>query len=390
MKSETKLIHAGREDAKAAHIVNVPLFRASTVLFDDVADMDHSHHSNSRRMTYGRRGTPTLWSLQDAFADAHNAAGALACPSGIAAVTTACLSLLGAGDHALFADNVYGPTRILAKGLLPRMGIKVDFYDPMIGADIAQLIQPNTKVILLESPGSQTFEVQDAQALVAVARMHGIRTIIDNTWASPIFFKPLDIGIDVVVESATKFICGHSDANCGLIAANADTLAQILVTHGDSGQTCGPDDTYAAQRGLRTLAVRMERHQSAALDLAHWLKARADVRRVLHPALPDCPGHEFWKRDFKGSSSLFSIIVPPAPRRAIAAMIDGLKHFGLGYSYGGFESLAIPQSPRSDRTATKWIEDGQLIRIHVGFEHLDDLKADLSAGFDRLKAACET
>ncbi len=388
MKRETKLIHLGRAAAKKHGIVNVPVYRASTVLFDGVADMDLSNRDKStRRMTYGRRGTPTLWAVQDAFAELHGAAGAVTCPSGIAAVGVACLSVLRSGDHALFADTVYGPTRILAKGIFSRMGIDVSYYDPMIGAGIEALIRPNTKAIILESPGSQTFEVQDVPAITAIARARNISTVIDNTWATPLLFQPLKHGVDIVVESATKFICGHSDSNLGLIASTAEKWADLQACHGDLGQTAGPEDAYVAQRGLKTLSIRMERHQASALKVARWLAAREDVSAVLHPALPDAVGHEFWRRDFEGSSSLFGFIVPACNRAAIGTMIDGLDHFGIGYSYGGYESLALPQDPRSGRTATKWENPGQLIRLHIGLEDTDDLIADLDAGIARLGAA---
>jgi cystathionine beta-lyase len=388
MNRDTKLIHSGRPLAKEHKIVNVPVYRASTVLFDNVADMDGAYKDKSvRRMTYGRRGTPTLWAVQDCFAELHGAAGAVTCPSGIAAVGIACLSVLKAGDHVLFADTVYGPTRVLAKGVFARAGIEVSYYDPMIGAGIESLIRPNTRAILLESPGSQTFEVQDVPAITAIARARSIHTIIDNTWATPLLFQPLKHGVDIVVESATKFICGHSDSNLGLIAANAGTLAAVQACHGDLGQTAGPDDAYIAQRGFKTLSIRMERHQMAALKIAEWLANREDVTRVLHPALPYAIGHDYWKRDFEGSSSLFGFIVPSSPRSAIAAMVDHLDHFGIGYSYGGYESLALPQDPRPGRTATKWDQPGDLIRLHIGLENVDDLIADLNAGLARLKAA---
>jgi cystathionine beta-lyase len=297
------------------------------------------------------------------------------------------LGVLSAGDHALFADTVYGPTRVLAKGLFKRMGISVEYYDPMVGAGIADLITPKTRAIMLESPGSQTFEVQDIPAICAVARARGVTTILDNTWATPLLFKALDHGVDVVVESATKFICGHSDINLGLIAGKRPFQEAIVDAHGDMGQTSGPEEAYAALRGLHSLGLRLERHQDSALKIAQWLNARDDVSAVLHPALPRAVGHEFWKRDFKGSSSLFGFIVPKASRTALAEMIDHLAHFGIGYSYGGFESLALPQDPRAGRTATQWTHDGALIRLHIGLENVDDLIADLSAGLSRLNSA---
>lgn len=388
MKADTKLVHAGRGGQLDHGIVNTPVYHASTILFDSVADMDASNRDKSvRRMTYGRRGTPTLWALQDAFAELHGAHGALPCPSGVAALTTAFLAFLRAGDHALIADNVYGPTRGLARGLLARLGVATTFYDPGAGAAIEALIRPETRVIFLETPGSITLEVPDVPAIAAVARARGVHTILDNTWATPLFCKPLALGVDVVVESGTKFIAGHSDTNVGLIAATEAAWPTLLQIHGDTGQTLGPDDAYAALRGLRSLGVRLKAHEAAGMTLATWFAARPETRRVLYPALPGDAGHALWRRDFTGASGLFSVILEPCSRAALATMIDGLAHFGLGYSYGGFESLILPSNPRPDRTAKTWDEPGQLVRVFAGLEDPSDLIADLDAGLARLAKA---
>jgi cystathionine beta-lyase len=383
-KPETLIAHAGRDPEKNFGIVNPPVYHASTILHPNVA---HYEASEARRMddvVYGRFGTPTQFALEEAIAALEGGARAVAVCSGVAACIAALLAYLKAGDHVLVPDSVYGPVRNFSTGFLARFGIAFDFYDPLIGAGIAALVRPNTKAIYLESPGSLTFEVQDVPAIVAVAKARGIATMLDNTWGSPLFLKPLALGVDVSVISATKYIVGHSDAMMGLCVCTKESFAPVKISAMQLGYHAAPDDAYLALRGLRTVGVRLKAHEAAALKVAHWLKARPEVERVLHPALPDCPGHEFWKRDFTGSSGLFSLVLRrDFAKSAVDAMIDGLELFGLGASWGGFESLITAPRPARLRTATKW-DTGPVLRLHIGLENTDDLIADLEAGFARL------
>jgi cystathionine beta-lyase len=383
-KPETLIAHAGRDPEKNFGIVNPPVYHASTVLHPNVA---HYEAAEGRRMddvVYGRFGTPTQFALEEAIAALEGGARAIAVCSGVAACIAALLAYLKAGDHVLIPDSVYGPVRNFSTGFLARFGVAFDFYDPLIGAGIAALLRPNTKAIYLESPGSLTFEVQDVPAIVAVAKARGIATMLDNTWGSPLFLKPLALGVDVSAISATKYIVGHSDAMMGLCVCTKDSFAPVKISAMQLGYHAAPDDAYLALRGLRTVGVRLKAHEAAALKVAHWLKARPEVERVLHPALPDCPGHEFWKRDFTGSSGLFGLVLRrDFAKSAVDAMIDGLELFGLGASWGGFESLITAPRPARLRTATKW-DTGPVLRLHIGLENTDDLIADLEAGFARL------
>ncbi len=299
----------------------------------------------------------------------------------------ALLSCLKAGDHLLVTDSAYMPTRTLCNGLLKRFGVETTFYDPAVGAGIDALFRPNTTAVLTEAPGSQSFEMQDIPAIAEVAHRRGATVLMDNTWATPLFFPPHDMGVDLAIEAGTKYLSGGSDLLLGLVSANAAHWPRLRATYDEMAVCPGPEDVFLALRGLRTMALRLKEHERAALDLAAWLRERPEVKQVLHPALPGAPGHNLWKRDFKGSSGLFSIILQPASERAVAAMLDDLQLFGMGYSWGGFESLIIPFDCSSYRTATRWAPGGPALRIQVGLEDLDDLKADLSAGFDRLRAA---
>jgi cysteine-S-conjugate beta-lyase len=309
------------------------------------------------------------------------------CPSGLSAISTALLSVLSAGDHLLVTDSAYGPGRHFCDGVLKRFGVETTYYDPHVGAGIAALMRPNTKAVLTEAPGSQTLEMQDVPAIAAVAAAHGAFTIMDNTWATPVYFRPLDHGVDIALMAATKYVVGHSDAMMGTVAANERAWPLLKAFHGDSGLCAGPDDVNLALRGLRTMAVRLQRHQASALAVAEWLQGRPEVAKVLYPALPSDPGHAIWKRDFRGASGLFSFVTKPCDRKAVAALLDGLAYFGLGYSWGGFESLAILADPRKMRTATTWDEPGHLVRLNIGLEDPADLIADLEAGFARMNAA---
>jgi cysteine-S-conjugate beta-lyase len=385
-KPATLLTHAGRHPEDQHGAVNPPVYHASTILHPNVADIEatEGHRYEAGRTLYGRYGTPTQFALEEAIAALEGGARAIAFCSGAAACFASLLAYLQAGDHALVVDSVYGPVRSFCESFLRRFGVEVEFYDPLIGGGIAARFRPRTKVVYLESPGSLTFEVQDVPAIVAAAKSQGIATMLDNTWGSPLFFKPLALGVDVSIVSATKYIVGHSDAMMGLAICTAESFMPVRRAATQTGNHAAPDDAYLALRGLRTAGVRLKQHEKQALALAHWLKARPEIERVLHPALPDCPGHEFWRRDFTGSSGLFSVVLRrDIPKPAIDAMLDGMKLFGLGFSWGGFESLIVPYWPGKIRTAKPW-DSGPILRLHVGLEDPDDLIADLEQGFDRL------
>lgn len=385
LKPATKVVQAGRRDEWTQGVVNTPVWRASTTLYDSCANLKAGLSSNTDgALFYGRRGTPTQWSLADALTEMEpGAAGTMLFPSGVAAVMTALLSVLSTGDELLMVDSAYDPTRNLCNGLLARMGITTVYYDPLIGAGIEALVTPKTRAIWIENPGSLTFEVQDIPAIVAVAQAHGIVTICDNTWATSLFLKPLSMGVDMSVQACTKYIVGHSDAMVGSVTANPAYWKALRLAAQQLGQFLGPDDSYLAARGLRTLDVRMARHQQSALAIAQWLEARDEVAQVLHPALPSFPGHAVWKRDFTGSSGLFSFVLNGGDGGARAALIDGLTHFGIGYSWGGYESLALPVDPQKYRSATNWRGAGPVVRLQIGLEDAGDLIADLEAGLAR-------
>ncbi|MEQ9519789.1 MAG: cystathionine beta-lyase [Parvibaculum sp.] len=379
---DTRIVTTGRDSAANFGIINPPVYHASTVLYPTVDALKRG----DAKVTYGRRGTPTTFALQDAIAELEGGYRSLVTPSGLSACSIALLAHLSAGDHLLVTDNVYGPTRTFCEKILSRFGVEVEYYPPSIGAKIQTLIKPNTKVVFVEAPGSQTFEMQDIPAIAKVAHKHNARVLMDNTWASPLFCNGFALGADVVIQAATKYIVGHSDVMMGMITTNEDAWHDTIKTHGVTGITAGPDDIYLALRGLRTLSVRLHRHMETGLTLANWLVDRPEVSRVLHPALVTDPGHEIWKRDFTGASGLFGVILEPASDKAVAAMLDHLELFGMGYSWGGFESLIIPASPEGIRTATKWAPEGPLLRIHAGLEDPADLIADLEKGFERLRA----
>lgn len=386
---ETKLVEGGRRPEWTGPIVNPPVHRASTILFDDCASLKAGAGRNADgEWHYGRRGTPTQWALADALTDLEpGAEGTMLYPSGVAAISIALLSVLKTGDELLMVDSTYEPTRVFCRNVLAAMGITTRFYDPMIGAGIADLIGEKTAAIFLESPGSLTFEVQDVPAIVAVAKERGIVTLLDNTWATPLLFPAIAAGIDLTILACTKYVVGHSDAMLGSVTTTAAHHAKLRRTTQLFGQHVAPDDAYLGLRGLRTLAVRMKAHEEGALKVARWLEGRPEVARVLHPALPACPGHEIWARDFKGSSGLFTFILNGGDAAARVVFIDGLTHFGIGYSWGGYESLALPIEPATIRSATRWEAEGPAIRLHIGLEHPDDLIADLERGFARIRNA---
>lgn len=381
----TLLAQAGRRREWTHGIVNTPVYHASTCLFETLADLDAASAAPNDGLYYGRRGTPTQWSLEAALTELEpGAAGTKIFPSGVAAIATALTSVLRSGDHLLMIDSVYEPTRIFCNTVLKRFGVETSYYDPMIGADIDALIRPNTKAIFLEAPGSLTFEVPDVPALVAAAKARGLVTLFDNTWATPLLFPAIAHGIDMSIQSLSKFVVGHSDVMMGSVTCSKTAWEGLRNATHRFGQCAAPDDAYLALRGLRTLHTRLQRHEASALKVARWLETHPKVDRVLHPALPACPGHDHWTRDFTGSSSLFAFTLKSGDRPAMAPFVDGLAHFGMGFSFGGFESLVLPVEPHNIRTATRWTAPGQLIRLHIGLEDPDDLIADLDAGLARL------
>lgn len=385
----TRVVSAGRRPEWTQGIVNPPVWRASTILYGSVAEMRaaggrDTHH----RLFYGRRGTPTQWSLADALTELEpGAEGTFLYPSGVAAIAAALLSVLSPGDELLLPDSAYDPTRSMGTGLLKRMGIATRFYDPLIGAGIADLIGEKTRAIFMESPGSLTFEVQDVPAIVAAARARGVVTLLDNTWATPLYFPVIERGVDLTILACTKYIVGHSDVMLGSVTAAPGHFDRLRDTSFQLGQIASPDDCWLGSRGLRTLAVRLAQHQSSALKIARWLGEQPEVSAVFHPGLPGCPGHEMFVRDFKGSTGLFSFVLRDATEEARAALIDGLEHFGIGYSWGGFESLALPVDPARYRTATRRQDAGLLVRLQIGLEDPEDLIRDLAAGLERFRTA---
>jgi len=388
-KLDTLLAHAGRNPEANHGVVNPPVYHASTIIHPTVAAMEAAQKNRyaPNQVTYGRHGTPTTFALEEAVAAIEGGARAVALCSGMAACAAALLAYLGSGDHLLMVDSVYGPVRNFCSGFLKRFGVETTFYDPMIGAGIAALFRPNTRIVYLESPGSLTFEVQDVPALIKAAKAHGITAMLDNTWAAPLFFKPLALGVDVSIISATKYIVGHSDAMMGIAVCTAESFLPVRSAASDFGNHAAPDDCYLALRGLRTAGVRMRQHQEQGLALAKFLAGRKEVEKVLHPALPGHPGHEFWKRDFTGSSGLFGVILRRGiHKRAVDAMLDGMELFSMGASWGGFESLILPTHPERLRSAVAW-DTGPVLRLHAGLEDLDDLIDDLDRGFARLNAA---
>jgi cystathionine beta-lyase len=376
----TTLVEAGRRKEWRGRLVNVAVERASTILFDSVEDM-HRGKPELGTYRYGLQGTATHWALSEALTALEpGAAGTALFSSGLAAITTPLLALLSPGDELLVPDNVYGPTRRFCDTILKRLTIATRYYDPVVGGAIAGLIGDATRVILLESPGSLTMEVQDVPAICAVARERGVVTVLDNTWATPLLFPAIAAGVDVTVLAATKYVGGHADVMLGSATATDRHFRQLQTAAWDLGHAVSADDAWLGSRGLRTMAVRLKQHEQGALKIAHWLKGRPEVGLVLHPALPDCAGHEQWKRDFNGSSGLFSFELKDADDGKRAAFVDSLELFGIGYSWGGYESLALPVNPY--RTVSTPPAQN-LVRLHIGLEDPDDLIADLAAAFDQ-------
>ncbi len=380
-KPATKTVTAGRSSSLTGPVVNVPVWRASTHLYENVAALEAGKAGNQDgRFFYGRRGSPTQWSLAEALTEMEPGAhGTMLYPSGVAAIACALLSVLKSGDVLLMTDNAYDPSQSFAEGFLKRFGIETRYFDPLV-ADFDALFCDRTKAILLESPGSLTFEVQDIPAVCAAAKKRNVVTLLDNTWATPYFHTALDKGVDMAILSCTKYIVGHSDVMMGSVTTHEKYWTRLRQTAQQLGQTVSPDDAYLASRGLRTLSVRMKAHEASALHIANWLQMQPDVAGVFHPALLDCPGHEIWKRDFTGSSGLFSFIHKGDAATA-AAFVDALELFGIGYSWGGFESLALPVHPEKYRSVVSWDKEGTLIRLQIGLEDTDDLIADLGQAF---------
>lgn len=381
LSPQTKVLHLGREPDAQHGFVNTPVYRGSTVLFPTLDLLK----SRKQAYTYGRRATPTTETLERAITDLEGGVSTILTSSGLGAVSTALLAFVQSGDNILVTDSVYQPTRTFCDKMLARLGVETTYYDPTLGEGIAKLIKPNTRLIFVESPGSQTFEVQDIPAIAKVARAKNLWLLADNTWSSPLFCQPLALGCDVSVQAATKYIVGHADAMLGAVTANARASKYIDNAKEALGTCPGSEETYLGTRGLRTLDVRLQRHMTSALAIARWLEERPEIERVIHPGLPSHSGHEIWKRDFAGASGLFAAILKPVPQRALAAFLDHLKLFGMGYSWGGYESLVIPFDPSSYRTATKWTDAGTALRFHIGLDAVDDLVADLSAGFERMQ-----
>jgi cysteine-S-conjugate beta-lyase len=385
VKPATRFVTGGRDPSSFHGFVNPPVVHASTVLYPTTDD----YLARRGRYTYGRRGTPTSEALAGALAEIEGpqCAGVALLPSGLAAISLALQSVTQSGDHVLITDNAYEPTRKFCDSVLSRRGVATTYFDPMIGGGIAALIQPNTRAVFVEAPGSLSFEVQDVPAIAAVAHAADAAVLMDNTWASPLYFPALEKGVDLAIQSGSKYIGGHADLMFGAAAANAEYWPQLRDTVFSMGLCVGPDDMFLAMRGLRTMAVRLAHHNQAGLKVANWLAQRPEVARVLHPALASCPGHEIWKRDFTGASGLFSIVLKPVPQAAAHAFIDALTLFGIGASWGGFESLIIPFDCAKVRTATAWNPGGPALRLHIGLEDVDDLIGDLERGFAALATA---
>jgi cysteine-S-conjugate beta-lyase len=386
MKKDTLLARAGRDPARHQGMVNTPVFRTSTVIFPDRATYEARGSDDYKKVRYGRNGTPTTFAFEEAVAQMEGGHAAVALPSGLAAIAVALWAYLKTGDHLLVPDPVYGPTRTFCDRRLKPNGIEVEYYDPLVGAGISKLIKGNTKAVFCESPGSLTFEMQDLPAIAETAHRKGVPVLADTTWGTPYFFRSFEKGVDVSIHSATKYIAGHSDVLMGVIVTNEAHWPTVRRTVADYGYGVSPDDCYLALRGFRTIGVRMKQQMANALKVAQWLQARPEVKRVIYPALPGTAGHAIWKRDFSGAASLFSLVLNPASEGQITRFMDTLKLFGIGSSWGGFESLVIAAHKEvlRIRTATRWDPDEPLIRLHIGLEDPDDLIADLEGGFAAL------
>jgi len=387
MNKDTHLAHAGRDPSKQQGMVNTPVYRTSTVINPTVEAYETPRDEDYQRISYGRHGTPTTRALEEAVAQLEGGHHAVALPSGLAAIAAAISAFVKNGGHLLVSDSVYAPTRIFCERQLKPRGVEVEYYNPTIGGAIAELIRGDTKAVFCESPGSLTFEIQDIPAIAEAAHTRGVPVLTDNTWGTPYFFRSFDRGVDVSIHSATKYISGHSDVMLGLIVTNEKHWRTVRRTVAEYGYCASPDDCYLALRGFRTLGVRLKQHMGNALGVARWLRSRQEVKTVLFPALSSHPGNAIWRRDFTGASGLFSFVLRRASDRQAAAFINSLELFGIGSSWGGFESLATVAHPERTRTATKWNPGGPTIRLHIGLEDSADLMADLEQGFKKLGVA---
>jgi cystathionine beta-lyase len=385
LQPATRLVTAGRDPFAQHGFVNTPIYRGSTVLYRNADDYLHRR----ARYTYGTKGTPTTESLEVAWTDLCGAAGTVLLPSGLAALALALMSCMRAGDHILVVDSVYRPTRNFCDMVLKRFGVETTYYDPFVGADITALFRPNTRAVFTESPGSLSFEMQDIPAIAKAAHARGAIVLMDNTWATPLFYSPHAHGVDIVIDAGTKYLSGASDLLLGLVTANDRCWKDLRATFDATSFCAGPEDVFLALRGLRSMRVRVMHQQQSGLEIARWLGGRPEVARVLHPALETDPGHAIWKRDFTGASSLFSVVFKPITVPALHAFIDALTLFGIGSSWGGFESLISPFDCAPFRTATTWSPGGPTVRFHIGLEDVGDLTADLERGFAAMRAAVE-
>ncbi|MCX7311209.1 MAG: cystathionine beta-lyase [Alphaproteobacteria bacterium] len=385
LKAETRVTIGGRNPHAHHGYVNPPVYHASTVLYRTAED----YLASNGPYFYGRLGTPTSEALEKAIqsVEGPECAAVALLPSGLAAISTALLSVLKSGDHVLATDSIYGPGRTFCDTMLQRYGVTTSYYNPLIGSGIAALMQPNTRAVYTEAPGSLTFEMQDIPAIAEAAHSNNALVLMDNTWAGPLHFKALEKGVDLSIQSGSKYIGGHCDVMLGTVSANKETAQRLKDTVFTMGLCVGPDDMNLALRGLRTLAVRLRQHHQSGLKVAEWLAQRPEVLRVLHPALPGAPGYDIWKRDFTGACGLFGIILKPVPEKAVFAFLNALTLYGLGASWGGYESLAIPYGVTGYRSATQWSPGGPAVRFHIGLEDAGDLIADLERGFAALAVA---
>ena len=392
MKDETRMVHSGRDPQRHYGIVNPPIYHASTVLYPTLDAFNRRSEGDGkyRKVRYGAYGTPTTFALADTMAELEGAQGGVVTSTGLSAVTFAITAFVGQGDHILMVDSVYGPTRQFCDTLLRRFGVETTYYDPLIGGKIRELLRPNTRVVFTESPGSLTFEMQDIPAISAEAHARDVVVLMDNTWATPLFFKPFAHGVDVSIQAGTKYIAGHSDLVIGIITARTEALfRRVKDATMAFGEIAGPDDCYQTLRGLRSMGARLRQQQVAGLKVARWMQKQPAVTRVMYPPLAEDPGHAIWKRDFTGACSLFGVVLHTASETAVAAMLDGYRYFKIGASWGGYESLVIPAHPAKARTAVPWAEKGYVLRYHIGLEDTDDLIEDLKDGFDRLNQALD-